>query len=149
MPQTFTQLHFHIIFSTKHREATITADIRERVWDYLGGFIRGEGGIPIRIGGMADHVHLLVTLPQTRALSEVMRKLKTGSSTWIHETFPSNKLWWQTGYGAFTVSHSAIPALIEYIDKQEEHHATRSFQDEFRLFLLRHGIEPDERYMWD
>ncbi len=148
MAHTFVQLHYHIVFSTKNREQTITAEIRERIWDYLGGIIRGEGGIPHRIGGMADHVHLLVTLPQTKPLADTLRQLKAGSSTWIHQTFPSSELWWQSGYGAFSVSHSAIPSVIEYIERQEEHHAERSFQDEFRLLLRKHGLEPDEKYMW-
>jgi putative transposase len=148
MPQTFTQLHYHIVFSTKNREPSVASDIRERVWEYLGGVIRGEGGVSHRVGGVADHVHLLVSLPQTRSIADVVRKLKTASSTWLHETMPQANVWWQTGYGAFTVSHSAIPAVVEYIERQAEHHTTRTFQDEFRLMLIRHGLEPDEQFMW-
>ncbi len=149
MPQTFTQFHYHIAFSTRLRAPTITPDIRQRVWEYLGGITRAEGGIPLMIGGTDDHVHLLVTLRQTVAFPEFMRVLKGQSSAWAHETFPQAGLWWQTGYGAFTVSHSAIPKATAYIEGQEAHHAKWSFQDEFRLLLKKHGKEPDEDHMWD
>ena len=148
MPQTFTQFHYHIVFSTRHRAPTITPDIRQRVWEYLGGIVRAEGGIALTVGGVADHVHLLVTLRQTVEFPEFMRVLKSRSSAWAHEMFPAAGLWWQTGYGAFTVSHSGLKAVSEYIDGQEEHHAKQSFQDEFRLFLRKHGVEPDEEHMW-
>ena len=92
MPQTFTQLHYHIVFSTENREPLITADIRDRVWDYLGGIVRGEGGVPILVGGMPDHVHLLATLPQTRSVAEVVRQIKAGSSGWAHEWLPDARL---------------------------------------------------------
>lgn len=149
MPQTFTQLHYHIVFSTKHRQPTLTVDLRERVWEYLGGVVRGEGGHSILVGGTVDHVHMLASLPQTQSLADVMRKVKGGSSTWAHATFPGCALWWQTGYGAFTVSHSAVDAVRQYIAHQEEHHRQRSFQDEFRLLLRRHGLEADEAHMWE
>jgi putative transposase len=149
MPQTFTQLHYHLVFSTKHRQPTLTPDIRERVWEYLGGIVRGEGGQSILVGGTADHVHMLASLPQTQSLADVVRKVKGGSSTWAHATFPGCGLWWQTGYGAFTVSHSAVEAVREYIAQQEERHRKWSFQDEFRSLLRKHGLEPDEVHMWD
>jgi REP element-mobilizing transposase RayT len=148
MPQTFTQLHYHIVFSTKDREPRITPDIRDRVWDYLGGIVRGEGGMPILVGGMPDHIHLLASLPQTRAVADIVRQLKAVSSGWAHETFPDAALWWQTGYGAFTVSHSAVDAVKAYIERQEDHHQRTTFQNEFRLFLRKHGLEPDEEHMW-
>ncbi len=148
MPQTFTQFHDHVVFSTRHRAPTIAPDIRQRVWGYLGGIVRAETGIALKIGGTADHVHLLVTLRQTADFPEFMRVLKARSSTWAHETFPKADLWWQTGYGAFTVSHSGLKPVAEYIEGQDAHHAKQSFQDEFRLFLRRHGLEADEEHMW-
>ena len=150
MPQSYTCLHYHLVFSTKHREPTITPDIRTRLWDYLGGIVRGEGGIPLQVGGTADHVHLLITLRQTPALADFMRDLKAGASGWVHDTFPAaHSFAWQAGYGAFTVSHSAINAVSAYIERQEEHHQKQTFQDEFRALLVRHGIEFDEKYLWD
>lgn len=148
MPQTFTQLHYHIVFGTKNREPLVTPDIRDRVWDYLGGIVRGEGGVPILVGGMPDHVHLLATLPRTRAVADVVRQIKAGSSGWAHEWVPDARLWWQTGYAAFTVSHSALGKVKRYIERQEEHHRETTFEDEFRLFLRKHGLEPDEEHMW-
>jgi REP element-mobilizing transposase RayT len=150
MPQTFTCLHYHLVFSTKRREPAITPELRPRLWDYPGGIFRGEGGIPIQVGGTADHVHLLVTPTQRRALAECMRVLKANSSGWAHDTFPSAAgFWWQDGYGAFTVSHSALDRVKAYNTNQEEHHRQRTFQEEFRELLIRHGVEFNEQYLWD
>jgi putative transposase len=150
MPQSYTCLHYHLVFSTKNRTPTITPAIRPRLWEYLGGIVRGEKGIPIQIGGTDDHVHLLVTLRQQPALSDFLRALKAGSSGWVHDTFPdAGGFCWQTGYGAFTVSHSAIDVVKGYIANQEQHHKKLTFQDEFRALLVKHGIEFDEKYLWD
>jgi REP-associated tyrosine transposase len=150
MPQSYTCLHYHLVFSTKNRPPTIAPDIRPRLWEYMGGLVRGLKGIPIQIGGTADHVHLLVTLRQDLALSDFLRELKAGSSRWVHDTFPAAADFaWQAGYGAFTVSHSARETVRAYIVNQEEHHKKRTFQEEFRGLLERHGIEFDERYLWD
>ena len=149
MLQTYTQLHYHLVFSTKHRQPTIVPTIRQRLWDYLGGIVRGEGGMPIIVGGMPDHIHVLATLRQNQSLAEFLKKLKGQSSTWIHEAIPGHPVWWQAGYGAFTVSHSGIDTVRDYIANQETHHRQLSFQDEYRQFLRKHGIEPDEKYLWD
>ena len=106
--------------------------------------------VPIQIGGVDDHVHLLVTLRQEPALKEILREVKAGSSGWVHETFTEHaKFAWQAGYGAFTVSMSLLPRVKRYIAIQEEHHKKETFQEEFRTFLRKHGIEWDERYVWD
>jgi REP element-mobilizing transposase RayT len=150
MPQSYTCLHYHLVFSTKGRAPDITTEIRQRLWEYLGGIVNGAGGIPIQIGGTEDHVHLLVTLRQQPALADFMRELKAGSSGWIHHTFPAPKDFrWQTGYGAFTVSHSALEIVKLYILNQEEHHKKQDYQDEFRALLIKHGIEFDEKYLYE
>ncbi len=150
MPQSYTCLHYHLVFSTKNRLPSIVPEIRERLWDYLGGIVRNGGGIPIQIGGTEDHVHLLVTLRQLPALSDFMRELKAGSSGWVHDTFSEAvDLWWQTGYGAFTVSHSGIGAVKDYIANQEQRHKKQSIQQEFRLILENHGVEFNEKNLWD
>lgn len=150
MPQSFTALHYHLVFSTKGREPVIAPDLRPRLWEYLGGLVRGEGGTALAVNGTADHVHLLVTLRQQPALSAVMRQLKAVSSGWVHQTFPAaGGFWWQTGYGAFTVSHSGLGKVREYILNQEAHHTARTFQDEYRALLTAHGLEWDERYVWE
>src|SRR5262245_3413626 len=150
MPQSFTCLHYHFIFGTKHREPTITDDLKPRLYDYLGGVVRSEGGVLIAVGGVADHVHLLGRLRQETAVADVMRVLKTNSSKWVHETFPaSSRFGWQAGYGAFTVSYSQVDDVKRYIARQEQNHKTVTFQDEYREFLMKHGIEFEERYLWE
>jgi REP element-mobilizing transposase RayT len=150
VPQSFTCLHYHLVFATRLREPAITPEIGPRLWDFLGGMVRMLGGIPLAVGGIADHVHLLVTLRQQPALADVMRELKARSSGWVHETFPATgRVWWQAGYGAFTVSHSGIGAVRDYIHNQDHHHRTRGFEDEFRHLLRKHEIGYDEDGLWE
>jgi putative transposase len=104
---------------------------------------------PLKNGGIEDHVHIVVGLPPTMAPSKAVQLLKGGSSLWIHETFPElAEFAWQDGYGAFTVSKSQLPDLITYVINQREHHRMRTFQEEYRALLEKHGIEYDERYLW-
>jgi REP element-mobilizing transposase RayT len=149
MPHTFTNLLTHLIFSTKNRLPTITPDLKPRLHAYIGGIIHSLNGIPLAIDGPADHVHLLIKTPATTSMADILRLLKTNSSKWLHETFPNSDFAWQTGYGAFSVSHSAADSVRAYIASQEEHHKHVSFQDEFTTFLQRHEIEYDERYIWE
>lgn len=150
MSNTYTSLHYHIVFSTKHRERWITQDIEERVWSYLGGIARDNKMKALCVGGIEDHIHILVGAPPTIAPAKAAQLIKGGSSKWIHEMFPRlREFGWQDGYGAFTVSKSNVPDVIEYIQNQREHHHTRTFQEEFLALLEKHGIEYDERYLWD
>jgi putative transposase len=150
MPSSHLSLHYHLIFSTKHREPLIAPALAVRLYDDIGGIVRGAEGVLLAAGGMPDHVHLLVGLGATRALADVLRDVKAGSSKWIHDTFPeSSGFRWQTGYGAFVVSHSLLDVVREYIRNQEEHHRSRTFQEEYILFLRRHRIDYDERYVWE
>ena len=149
MANTFTSLHYHLIFSTKNREPWISHDIEERIWKFLGGIARENGMKALQIGGMPDHVHVILGLPPTQTVSKTMQQLKGGSSKWIKETFPRMRgFGWQDGYGAFTVSKSNLPEAIKYVQDQREHHRVKSFQEEYLAFLIRHGIEYDERYVW-
>jgi putative transposase len=148
VPSTHLSLHYHLVFSTKERAPLITAEIRERVHAYLGGVIRGEGGVALDVGGTADHVHLLIGLKATHCLADVLRTLKGDSSRWIHDELHVPKFEWQEGYGAFTVSSSNVAAVREYVRDQERHHRKRSFQEEYREFLTKHEIAFDERYLW-
>ena len=148
MSNTYTSLNYHIVFSTKNREPWLMADIRERLWPYLGGIARENGMKALEIGGVADHVHLLLSIPASMALSKAVQLIKGGSSHWIKETFPNvTGFAWQDGYGAFTVSQSQLDAVREYIRNQEEHHRTKSFAEEYRAFLERHQVEFDERFL--
>jgi REP element-mobilizing transposase RayT len=150
MPQSYTSLHYHLVFSTRHREPLITPVVKKRLHAYMGGIIKAQGGHPVTIGVMADHVHLLVRLGPTKALADILRVLKANSTGWMKETFPElSGFAWQSGYGAFTVSITSLDAVRRYIENQEEHHRKRSFQSEYRAFLKRHDLEFDERYLWD
>ena len=150
MANTFTSLHCHVIFSTKNREPWLCSDIEERVWSYLGGIARENGMKAIMIGGIDNHVHLLLGIPPTLAVSKAVQLIKGGSSAWIKETFPGLRgFGWQDGYGAFTVSKSQLPATIAYVERQRARHQTWSYQKEYRTLLERHGIQFDERYLLD
>lgn len=149
MAHTYTNLLTHIIFSTKDRAPLINAKLKPKLLGYMGGIVREMHGTALIINGTDDHVHLLIGLPPTLSLSEVMRVLKTNSSKWVHEKQNSGSAFgWQSGYGAFSVSQSNVLAVSEYIAHQEEHHRKTSFQKEFITLLKKHGIEYDERYIW-
>lgn len=149
MPQSYTNLIYHIVFSTKNRQSSITDDVKTRLYDYIGGTIRKQGGIALAINGMADHVHILAKLRPDKSVSDVLRDLKSNSSGWIKEVFPDLKDFsWQNGYGAFTVSASQIEKVKEYIANQERHHRKiGSFRDEFVKLLRANEIEFDEKYL--
>jgi REP element-mobilizing transposase RayT len=150
MPQSLVSLHAHVVFSTKNREPFITPDLAPRLYPYLGGVVRNTGSVLVAVGGMPDHVHLLVSLGRQACVADLVRDVKANSSRWVHETFPDRSAFaWQNGYGAFGVSASILEQVRGYIANQADHHRTVSFQDEFRDFLRRHGIEWDERYVWD
>jgi REP element-mobilizing transposase RayT len=148
MANTYTSLHYHIVFSTRNREPYLTCEIRDQLFPYLGGIAREDGMQLIGVGGMADHVHCLVMVPATLTLSKAVQTLKGVSSKWIHKQFPAlAKFSWQDGYSAFAVSLSNIPEVLKYIERQEEHHKKRSFQEEYIAFLKAHDIAFDERYV--
>jgi len=114
----------------------------------MGGIVRTLGGVPEVVGGVSDHVHLMVGLRATHCLSDVMRELKSVSSRWVHETPGLSRFAWQEGCGAFPVSHSQRVTLRRYIENQEEHHRTRTFREEYLELLQRHGVEFDSRYVF-
>ena len=148
MPDSYTNLLYHIIFSTKNRRPLITGEHEPRLYEYIGGIIRGLEGISLELNGTAAHIHLLAKLRPDRALSAVLRELKPNATGWMHDVFPLlSDFSWQRGYGAFTVSQSNVDEVRRYIARQKEHHATISFRDEFIQFLKVNGIEYDERYL--
>jgi putative transposase len=148
MASTFTNLLYHIVFSTKYRVPAIQEDFRERLYEYIGGIIRGEGGVLLEIGGVSDHIHLLAKIKADTAVSVMVRLIKSNSSKWSHQLAPpSARFDWQRGYGAFSVSESQLPRVRRYIQNQETHHAKVSFQDELITLLKRNRIEYDERYL--
>jgi REP element-mobilizing transposase RayT len=148
MPQSLARNVIHLVFSTKNREPYIVPGLRDRLFAYLAGTLNELGCRAITVGGVADHVHLLFVLSKTLALSKAVEEVKKGSSKWAKEN-GEPRFYWQNGYGAFSVSPSQEEPVIAYIANQEEHHRTTTYQDEFRDFLRKHGIEWDERYVWD
>ena len=148
MANTYTSLHYHVVFSTKNRQPWIRPDIQPRLWEYLGGIARQNAMKSLQVGGTEDHVHLVLAIPATLAVSKALQLLKGASSKWIHETSPDLAHGqWQDGYAAFTVSKSQLPEVIHYVAHQREHHQRQTFQEEYRAFLQKHGIEFDERYV--
>ena len=147
---SFTQLTYHIVFATKYRRPTIKDNVKERLYEYIGGTLRAKKGHSIEIGGVADHIHLLTRLSPSLAVADVVRDVKANSSRWMNDqsevTLPFE---WQKGYGAFTVSFSNIPSVQEYIQNQPEHHRTKSFQEEYIEFLKRHNIEFRLEYLFE
>ncbi|QDV14464.1 Transposase IS200 like protein [Rosistilla oblonga] len=150
MSSTHTNLLFHIVYSTKYRRDMIGADVQPRLYEYIGGVVREHKGILLEVGGMPDHVHLLAKLSPAVAISDVLRFVKANSSKWVNETLaPKLPFAWQRGFGAFSVSASNVLEVTSYIQTQAEHHRKLTFRDEYRALLERHGIEFDERYLFE
>ncbi len=147
MSSTYLSLHYHLVFSTKNREPIIAPEWRSRLHDYLGGTVHGLGGFPEGIGGVLDHVHLLVGLKATHCLSDFLRELKKASSAWVHEEIGVRGFAWQEGYAAFTVSASAREGVKHYIANQEEHHRVNSFHEELIEILNKAGVKYDPKYL--
>ena len=149
MAHSYASCLIHYVFSTNNRRNTLSGNVRERLWPYLGGIARENGMKALAVGGTDNHAHMLVSLPTTLAIAKAIQLLKGGSSKWVHDTFPTHRDFaWQEGYGAFSIGVSGIPDTVAYINNQEEHHRTKTFEDEYVAFLVKHGIEFDNRYVW-
>jgi putative transposase len=150
MPGTYSQLLLHIIFSTKGRTPWITTDVTERLYPYIGGIVRAERGVLLAIGGVEDHVHLYLRWRPDGSISDLMRTVKSRSSKWLHETYPTLSMFaWQEGYSVFSVCKSQENAVKTYIANQRAHHAQHDFRTELLGLLSAHGIDFDERYVFD
>jgi REP element-mobilizing transposase RayT len=150
MAGTFTNLLYHLVFSTKNRSPLITPSVQPDLYDYIGGIIRGEGDVLLEIGGVSDHVHILAKFKPATSVSEMLNRIKAKSSKWVNEEKSGmRKFGWQEGYSAFTVSESQAPTVRRYIQNQERHHRRKSYQDEVRALLDKHGVEYEERFLWD
>lgn len=147
---TFANLLYHIVFSTKGRAPLISEEVKEPLYEYMGGIIRGEGGILLEIGGMPDHVHLLAKFKTDIAVATMVKKIKGKSSKWRNDVRDqAERFQWQEGYGAFSVSESLVKKVRNYIRTQEEHHRRVSFKEELIALLRKHRIPYDERYLLD
>lgn len=150
MPQSLSKVILHIIFSTKNREPWLHTDLRPRMHAYLATICHDANADLVRVGGVADHIHIVTTLPRTLSQAQLIEQIKKTSSKWIKALDVRYRgFFWQRGYAAFSVSPSQLESVLEYVDKQQEHHCTRTFQEEYRELLRKHGVGFDERYVWD
>ena len=149
MSATYCSIRLHIVFSTKLRMNLISPDVLPRLLEYTGGVIRGMGGTPLGLGGMADHIHALVAWRTDKDVASLVREMKSESSRWIHSTFRNLRHFaWQEGYGVFSVSASQSDAVLRYIRNQQTHHSRRSYEEELRRLLEAHGeADGPDRYL--
>lgn len=147
MPSTHLTSNFHLVFSTKERRRMIVDEWRPRLHAYLGGIVKGMDAVPLAIGGVEDHVHLLVSLKSKHRLDYFLRDLKADSSAWVHKEF-SGLFDWQKGYGGFSVCPKEIASVRRYIENQELHHYGETFQQEYLRMLNENEVEYDETYLW-
>ena len=150
MGSTLTNFLSHVVFSTKHRKPLITTDTKDQLYPYIGSIIKGEGGVPLSIGGTADHVHILLKSQAAVSFSNLMQKVKGNSSKWLgDQAWYRGAFSWQRGYSAFSVSQSMAERVDAYIRRQEEHHRKVTFKEELIELLEKHCVTYDERYLFD
>lgn len=148
MPSTHSSLIYHIVYSTKDRENWFSKDFLPKLHAYIGGILRGNEASAYAVGGVADHVHLLVGLKTTHDIPEIIRIVKTESSKWIKREINQSAFGWQDGYGIFTVSASSLEKVRSYVLNQEEHHRTMTFKEEYIALLKKCGVEFNEKFLW-
>jgi REP-associated tyrosine transposase len=150
MSQSLSKLYVHLVFSTKHREPLLLAPVRDRMHAYLATVLKNQDSPAVKIDGTSDHVHALFRLSKNVSLAKIVEEIKTSTSKWAKTQGRALvNFHWQSGYGGFSVSPAEVDSVTEYIAKQEEHHRVVTFEEEYRKFLQSHGIEFDERYVWD
>lgn len=151
MPQSLSHVYIHLVFSTKNHQPFIDELIQPELYSYIAKVLYEECSSPAKIiGGVEDHTHILLNLSRTCTIASLVEMVKKRSSKWIKTKSEKYRAFqWQTGYGVFSVSKSGADEVAKYIANQREHHRKRSFKEEFRGFLDKHGIDYDERYVWD
>jgi len=150
MAQSLSKIIVHVVFSTKNREPSLPKTVRADLFAYMVGILNSLDCVTMAINGTEDHVHALIVMSKTISVSKIMSEMKGGSSRWLNSRDTTTKHFaWQAGYGAFSVSESKIPTVMDYIASQEEHHRKATFQDELMTLLKRHKIQFDERYIWE
>jgi len=150
MSQSLSLIIVHLVFSTKGRYPFLGSDMRPDLHAYMATVTRNLGCEAYRVGGVTDHVHLAIRLSRTISVADLVQDVKSNTSKWVKDEDPRHaNFGWQRGYAAFSVGPADLDALVAYIDNQEEHHRTRTFQDELRMFLKKYGVTYDEAYVWD
>ena len=151
MPQSLAQMYLHLVFSTKDRRPLLSDKrLRTRIHAYLAGTCKNLQAASLQVGGVEDHVHICCRLAKTLAVADLVKELKRESSKWLKTQDRSlRRFYWQSGYGAFSVSPSHVDPLVEYIKNQGDHHKKETFQDECRRLCEKYGVELNERYVWD
>jgi len=146
----YTQILLHFVFSVKYREPVLKKDWRDRLYQYMIAIIQKHKHKVLAIGGTDDHVHILVGFHPTETISSLMLEVKRDSSKWINENkFLNRQFAWQSSYGAFSYSKSQLDQVVQYIHNQEEHHKTKSYEDEFKLLLDKYEIKYNEIYLFE
>lgn len=148
MADTYINIHLHIIFAVKSRDAMLSDEWRDELYAYIGGIAKNSGYVPVKIGGWRDHVHMLLGCGRQINISDLIKDIKLASSQWIQ---PKVKcaFFWQRGYGCFSISHNHVGAVAEYIEHQSEHHATTGMVDEFRTLCAKNGITFKNEYFFE
>ena len=149
MPQSLVKVLLHVVFSTKNRADLIVPAIEEGLFRYIHGIVENNGSKLLLANGTMNHIHLLISLGRTMAISELIGDIKRGSSLWVKGQGDFPNFYWQEGYGAFSIGQSQVPAVMKYIEGQKEHHAKCDFKSEFLTLLKHYQVAYDERYVWD
>ena len=149
MANTYTQIHIQAIFAVQNRQSLIRSGWKEELYKYMTGIVQNNNHKVLQINGMPDHIHLFIGMRPTQSLSDLMKVVKGDSSEWINKKgYTKGKFSWQAGYGAFSYARSQVPAVIRYIQNQEEHHRKKTFTEEYLDFLKAFEVEYDDRYVF-
>ncbi|MCL5271530.1 MAG: IS200/IS605 family transposase [bacterium] len=149
MSQSLVKIYLHVIFCTKRRDPSLIADVCTELYPYMATVLQGLDCPALLVGGHTDHVHLLCCLSKILDTSKMIEKVKSSTSAWIKRKGNRwRNFYWQSGYGAFSVSPTNVERVKRYISNQKEHHRKETFEDEFRRFLRRYKVDYDERYVW-
>lgn len=150
MANTYTQIYLHVVFSVKGRQNLIQKPWKDELYKYICGIVTGKEQKVFAIGGMADHIHLLISIKPIVTVSDLVRDIKAYSSKWINDrVFVKGKFQWQEGFGAFSYAQSQLNTAIAYINNQELHHKKKSFKEEYTELLQKFNVGYDEKYLFD
>lgn len=143
MSQSLVVNRLHCVFSTKNRMRWIPQSEEARLWAFIGGIARTNSMKALAVGGIEDHIHILLVVPQTMSVSKAMQLIKAGSSKWCNQNLKQRRFEWQAGYSAFSIGQSQVQTTIQYINNQREHHKKRSFENELISFAKKNGVSEE------